>query len=280
MPSTLAIHDVATGKDTVVLRTDRLIEAPNWSPDGRFLVVNGGGLIYRVDLDRPGALVEIPTGPARGCNNDHGISPDGALLVISSGTGPGTSRIYTLPIAGGTPTQVTDAVPSYWHGWSPDGGTLAYAARRDGVFNIFTIPVTGGPETQLTFGPGHKDGPDFTPDGAWIWFNSDQGGSMDLWRMRPDGSDLEPMTRDAAANWFPHPAPDGSAILYLAYAPGVAGHPRDHDVALKLMPPEGGPARTIVSFLGGQGSINVPCWAPDGSRFAFVRYGRFDGSTG
>ncbi len=276
MSSTLVIHDIATGEETVVLQTEWLIEAPNWSPDGRFLVVNGGGRIYRVELNRlPGELVEIPTEPAHGSNNDHGISPDGTRLAVSSGTGQGTARIYTVPITGGPLKPVTEAAPSYWHGWSPDGGTLTYTARRDGIFNIFTIPVDGGPETQLTFGPGHKDGPDYTPDGDWIWFNSDHGGSMDLWRIRPDGSGLQRMTHDDNENWFPHPAPDGASVLFLAYAPGVEWHPRHHQVELKLMPPEGGTARTIVSLFGGQGTINVPCWAPDGSRFAYARYDRF-----
>ena len=277
MPSILVIHDLANGKETVVLRTEWLIEAPNWSPDGEFLVVNGGGRIYRVDLKwLPAELDPIPIEPVRDCNNDHGISPDGTMLAVSGGTGQGTACIYTVPVTGGTLNPVTEMAPSYWHGWSPDGGTLTYTARRDGVFNIFTIPVEGGPETQLTFGPGHKDGPDYTPDGAWIWFNSDHGGSMDLWRIRPDGSDLEQMTRDETQNWFPHPAPDGASVLFLAYAPGVEGHPRHHQVALKLMPPEGGAARTVASLFGGQGTINVPCWAPDGRRFAYVRYDRFD----
>ena len=274
MGSSLEIHDLGSGETTVLLRTDRLIEAPNWSPDGRFLVVNGDGRLYRVDLEGSAELAEIDTGFARRCNNDHGISPDGRMLVISDATETGESCIYTLPIAGGAPQRVTANVPSYWHGWSPSGKTLAYCARRDGVFDIYTIGADGGEEIRLTDGRGHSDGPDFTPDGAWIWFNSSRSGAMQLWRMRPDGSGLERMTDDDAVNWFPHPSPDGRHVLYLAYRPGVEGHPRDHDVTLRLMSADGGEARTVVSLFGGQGSINVPCWSPDGRRFAFMRYGR------
>ncbi|MEP3278638.1 MAG: hypothetical protein ABJN26_18430 [Stappiaceae bacterium] len=273
MKSSVVLYTLATGKEEVVIATDDLIEAPNWSVCGSYLVLNGNGLIYRLDLNGDGQLHQIDTGDMTRCNNDHGISPDGKTLVISDNGADGGSCIYTVPIEGGTPKRITEKTPSYWHGWSPDGQTLAYTARRDGVFNIFTIGIDGGDETQLTFGPGHRDGPDYTPDGNWIWFNSDHHGKTpDLWRMRTDGTGLEQMTDDASVNWFPHPSPTGDVVLYLAYPSDVEGHPRNKNVELKLMPAEGGQARTVARFNGGQGSINVPNWAPDGKRFAYVRY--------
>lgn len=275
MQSSVVLHTVESGAEDVVLETDELIEAPNWSPCGSFLIVNGNGLIFRFDLAGESRLQRIDTGSLIHCNNDHGISPDGETLAISDGAAPGTSCIYTLPIGGGVPKRITRNVPSYWHGWSPDGKTLAFTARRDGVFNIFTIGVDGGEETRLTFGPGHRDGPDYSPDGNWIWFNSDHHGrTPDLWRIRPDGTDLQQMTDDRFVNWFPHPSPDGETVLYLAYPPHVEGHPRGEDVDLKLVSPQGGEGRIIASFHGGQGSINVPNWSPDGERFAYVRYAR------
>lgn len=273
MRSEVIIHQIADNNETVIFRTEKLIEAPNWPPDGTYLIVNGDGLIFRLDLDHPETLHHIDTAPVVHCNNDHGISPDGTTLVISDSPGRGTSLIYTLPITGGTPKLVTPNAPSYWHGWSPDGKTLTYTARRDGVFQICTIPARGGQETILTTGPGHRDGPDYTPDGKWIWFNSDHhGGTPELWRMRTDGSQLERMTDDDFVNWFPHPSPDGSWVLFLAYPSDTEGHPRDKDVALKLMLPEGGAPKTIAAFNGGQGTMNVPNWAPDGKSFAYVRY--------
>jgi len=275
--STLVLHDVDTGVEEIAFESPDLIEAPNWSPCGQFLIVNGNGRIFRLDLNERSNLHPIDTGPHIKCNNDHGISPDGQRLVISDKVETGESCIYTLPIAGGTPKRITKATPSYWHGWSPDGHTLAYTARRDGLYQICTCPVAGGPETRLTFGPGHRDGPDYTADGAWIWFNSDHHGQTpDLWRMRPDGSDLEQMTDDTRVNWFPHPSPDGRHVLYLAYGEHMKFHPRGEDVELRLMPQDGGPARTVAAFHGGQGSINVPNWSPDGKRFAYMRYARTD----
>jgi Tol biopolymer transport system component len=273
MTSSLETFDLDTGESTVILTTERLIEAPNWSPDGHFLIVNGDGRLYRVDLDSP-ALSEIDTGFAVHCNNDHGISPDGTLIAISDGTRTGESCVYVLPIEGGEPRQVTERTPSYWHGWSHDGHTLAMCALRDGSYGIVTIPVEGGPETRLTDAQGHADGPDYSPDGDWIWFNSSRGGTMQLWRVRPDGSDMEQMTDDDRTNWFPHPSPTGDAVLYVAYAGGVEGHPRDHDVELRLLDLVDGSTRTLLPIFGGQGSINVPCWHASGRQFAFVRYAR------
>lgn len=266
----LATYALATGTTHTVLETERHIEAPNWHPEG-YLIVNAEGRLYRVPRDAP-ALHEIDTGFATRLNNDHGLSPDGQMLALSNHTVPGQSCIYTVAVGGGTPVQVTANTPSWWHGWSPDGTRLAYPAVRDGQFDIYTIAVAGGAETRVTDGRfAHTDGPDYSPDGAWIWFNAETGeGSCDLWRIRPDGTDLERMTMGDSVDWFPHPSPDGAHVLYLAYPPGTEGHPGECPVALKLMPAVGGAPRVLYELFGGQGTINVPCWAPDGSAFAFV----------
>ncbi len=271
MRSTLVLYDLETGGETTVLSTDRLIEAPVFAPDAASLYVNGDGRLFRVPLDAP-ALVLVNTGFARMLNNDHGISPDGKTLVICDKVETGESCMYLLPVAGGAPQRISAQVPSWWHGWSPDGATLAYTARRGGVFDICTMPVAGGPETRVTKGGGHHDGPDFSRDGTWIWFNSDTSGSMQLWRIRPDGTDRQQMTAEDSVNWFPHPSPCGAHVLYLAYPAGTEQHPRDLNVELRLMPAAGGASRLLVALFGGQGSINVPCWHPDGGSFAFMRY--------
>ena len=272
MRSELCIFDLETNKAEVILTTDRLVEAPNWTNDGKALIINGDGSLYRVALGGRARMAKIDTGFAVACNNDHGLSPDGREIVISDGTENGLSCIYILPAAGGTPRKVTHGTPSYWHGWSPDGRTLAYCAQRNGVFDIYTCGVSGGAETRLTDGKGHADGPDYTPDGQWIWLNSSRSGSAQLWRMHPDGNELQQMTDDSRVNWFPHPSPNGRHVLYLAYEAAIDGHPRDKNVELRLMPAEGGEPRTLLALFGGQGSINVPCWEPGSRRFAFMRY--------
>ena len=271
MRSELVIFDVERATQDVLLAVDGVIEAPNWTPDGRAMIVNGGGHLYRVPLEAP-ELTPVDTGFAVNCNNDHGISPDGRKLVISDSTEDGSSVIYTLPFSGGTPVRITKFSPSYWHGWSPDGEVLTYTANRGEGFEIFTIPAGGGEEFQVTRGFDHCDGPDYSADGAWIWFNGERNAAVELWRVRPDGSDLRQMTDDAGVNWFPHPSPDGRSVLYLAYEPGTRGHPFGQAVELRLMPAQGGASERLAGLFGGQGTINVPCWAPDGRRFAFMRF--------
>ncbi len=271
MRSELAIYDLADGTVQSVLKTDRLIEAPNWTPDGGSLLINGDGRLYLVDLADP-QMTEVDTGFARHCNNDHGISPDGKRIVISNSPDPRGSTVYTLPFSGGDPVLVQGLSPSYWHGWSPDGQTLTYVAKRGETFQVYTCPVGGGDETQITSGFDHCDGPDYSPDGKWIWFNGEKNGSVQLWRIHPDGTGVEQMTDDERVNWFPHPSPDGRHILYIAFEGGTQGHPRDKHVELRLMASAGGKPQILLPLFGGQGTINVPCWAPDSSKFAFVRY--------
>ena len=270
MQSQVVIHDVETGAEAVVFTSDRHIEAPNYLPGDTGLLVNSAGRLHRIPLEAP-ALEPVDTGFAVNLNNDHGVSPDGRRIAISDKTETGKSCVYVLPIGGGTPHRVTQEVPSYFHGWSPDGSMIAYPGFRGAEAEIFTCPAKGGSERQITFGFDHCDGPDYTPDGEWIWFNGEKDGAVDLWRVRPDGTDLEQMTFDAAVNWFPHPSPDGRHVLYLAYAPGTVGHPANRDVELRLIPTGGGESRRLVRLFGGQGTINAPCWALDSRRFAYVR---------
>ncbi|MDG3578533.1 hypothetical protein P7F60_19250 [Rhizobium sp. YJ-22] len=271
MRSSVEIYDIATGRNRVVWQTASLMEAPNFAPDGRHLLINGEGRLYRLPLDG-GAPVPVDTGFAERCNNDHGVSPDGRWLAITDKTEFGKSAIYILPIEGGTPRLLTQKLPSYWHGWSPDGAHVCYCGIRGDVFDIYTIAVEGGEETRLTFGEGRNDGPDYSPDGQWIYFNSSRSGLMQIWRIHPDGSGLERVTDEPHGNWFPHPSPAGDRVLYLAYAPDIVDHPRDLDVHLRIMGMDGSNPRTLMSLFGGQGTINVPNWSADGGSFAYVRY--------
>src|SRR5881396_1425719 len=209
--SVLKTVDIATGQIQTVYSADRRFEAPNWSRDGRYFLINHEGRLYRLSVGGS-QLAELPVELATPrINNDHGISPDGKSLVISHEPMDDwlTSSVYTLPIGGGTPKQITTKAPSFWHGWSPDGKTLAFVGRRDGEFDIYTIAVTGGDERRITTCTGLDDGPDYSPDGAFIYYNSFCSGKMEIWRMRPDGTETEQLTHDAYSNWFPHPSPDG-----------------------------------------------------------------------
>ena len=281
--SILETVDVQTGVRRVLHEFDTVIEAPNWTRDGRYLVYNANGHIYTYELDT-GEIKEIDTGFAIDCNNDHVLSPDNSRLAVSHFTNEdATSRIYILPFAGGEPRLVTENGPSYLHGWSPDGERLAYCAERDGQYDIYTISVHGGPERQLTNTPGLDDGPEYAPDGRTLWFNSTRSGLMQIWRMNVDGSDQTHMVKEDANCWFPHISPDGQWVVYIVYGkddvdPG--DHPANKNVELRLVPAEGGGSKTIARLFGGQGTINVNSWSPDNRTIAFVSYGlRNDNSS-
>ncbi len=275
--SKLEIYDIKTNERVVIREFKRKIEAPNWSPDGRCLVYNSEGKLYRLAIDAPQSEIEIECGYVNSCNNDHLIAASGTRIAVSHQTAEDRlSRIYILPDEGGCPTLITALGPSYLHGWSPDEKMLTYCAKRKDNYDVYAIPSCGGIEKRLTIAEGLDDGPEFSPDGQYIWFNSVRSGLMQIWRMRIDGSEQTQMTFDPECNlWFPHISPDGSWIVFLSYKSDDVipeKHPAGKHVELKLMSTEDYTIKTIVHLFGGQGTINVNSWSPDSNRFAFVSY--------
>jgi TolB protein len=273
--SILETVDVQSGERKILAEFDYLIEAPNWTSDGKYLIYNSRGSLYSYDLATNQSTL-IHSEYCNQCNNDHVLSPDNSQVAVSHHTAEdGQSRIYIFPLAGGQPILITAMAPSYLHGWSPDGRTLAYCAERNGQYDIYTIPVDGGVETQLTDIPGLDDGPEYSPDGSRIWFNSTRSGLMQVWTMNADGSNPTQMTSDESNSWFPHVSPDGKEVAYITYRKGdvePGDHPANKDVEIRLMSSKGGPYRTLVSLFGGQGTINVNSWSPDSRKLAFVSY--------
>jgi hypothetical protein len=263
---------VASAGRRAVYPTAGRIEAPNWTRDGASLIFNRNGRIERIPAAGGSAEI-LDTGFATRCNNDHGVSPDGKELVISDQSqGDHKSQIYILPFAGGTPRAITKNSPSYWHGWSPDGKTLAFVGEREGDFDIYTISTRGGAERRLTTAKGLDDGPEYSPDGKYIYFNSVRTGHMQIWRMLADGSEQVQITNGEYNDWFPHLSPDGTQMVFLSYPREVEGHPENKDVMLRLMTLRDGTITVLAKLFGGQGTINVPSWSPDGTRLAFVSY--------
>ncbi len=269
--------EVSTGKRKVIWEKDGRFEAPNWMPDGKQLLFNMDGLIYRIPVTG-GKITQVNTGSVKNCNNDHGISFDGKLLAISSskpGQGGG-SAVWVLPLTGGEPKLITEETPSYFHGWAPNNKELVYVAQRGGkkVYNIYRNSIEGGKEVALTdIKPGeHTDGCEYSPDGKYIYYNGNHTGKMQLWRIRPDGSGREQITFDEYNNWFPHISPNGKWILFISFPPDIDpnSHPSYKHVMLRMMPTTIGEPKVVAYLYGGQGTINVPSWSPDSKKVALV----------
>ena len=277
--SRMEIMSVADGKRRIIYESKKGFEAPNYMPGGKKLLFNQGGSLYTIPV-AGGAPEKLNTGFANRINNDHGISFDGKMIAIShhrDGLPGGGSTIYVLPIEGGTPKIVTEKTPSYWHGWSPDGKDVVYVAQREGSssYDLYRISIQGGQEIQLTRNKGtHVDGPEYSPDGKYIYYNGNQSGTMQIWRMKSDGSGKEQLTFDEYNDWFPHLSPDGKWIAFISFPQDihVDDHPANKRVMLRLMPVSGGAPKVLAYLYGGQGTINVSSWSPDSKYLAFVSY--------
>lgn len=277
--SILCVLDTETGEVTDLKRYGGIIEAPNWmQQDPDVLIYNSDGRIWKHRISS-GEDTLLDTGICTNCNNDHVLSFDGREIAVSHSAHSWMSQVYILPIDGGEPRLITPNAPSFLHGWSPDGKELAYCAFRDHgkgtEVDVFAISAEGGQEWQLTRNAGFNDGPEYAPNGNHIWFNSTRTGLMQCWRMDRDGGNPLQITFTDRNNWFPHVSPDGQKVLYLSYSrDGLDAneHLPNMDVQLRLMDYDGGNDRCILSFFGGQGSVNVNSWHPDSRQIAFVRY--------
>ena len=274
----MEIINVYDGVRRVIYESDGPMQAPNWMKDGKKLLYNQSGLLYTIPVEG-GTPEKLNTDFAINNNNDHGISFDGKKVAIgntyktATGSGP---AVYVVPIEGGVPKLITEKTPSYFHGWTADSKEILYVAQRDTpVYNIYKMPITGGKETQLTFfKTGHVDGPEASPDGKYIYYNGVQLGTMQIWRMKPDGTGQEQLTFDMYNNWFPHLSPDGKWIAFISFPAEInpRSHPGNKRVMLQIMPVSGGAPRVVAYMYGGQGTMNVLSWSPDSREFAFVSY--------
>jgi TolB protein len=269
----------------LLLETDELlVEAPNWSSDGTALFLNGNGVLWRLDVTADSSksrLIEIAHEGLPPINNDHVLDPDGTHIYLSAADG----HIYRAALAGGPVDQVTvdEGVWHFLHGVSPDGRRLAYVRLADfSEPGRLAIMEPHGPTTLVDTGVGHIDGPEWSPDGAWIHLNTeaftDAPGHAQLARVADEGTaggdvEVERLVVSDTVDWFPHLSFDGQLASYITFPAGTLGHPADLDVEVRVVDTSdwSTPLQWYPLF-GGQGTINVNSWAPDSTRFAFVAY--------
>ncbi|KQS14443.1 hypothetical protein ASG04_00745 [Curtobacterium sp. Leaf183] len=294
--SRVHVYDIEARTSRLVFESSTvLVEAPNVL-DADTLVLNGDGDLWLLRLPTPGddtvldesALVPVPMPGVDEINNDHVLDPSDGSVVVSARNG----ELYRVPLpAGGTAEQLTDAAAVlpvrrkyYLHGVAADGSSLAAIVgelSEDGVWttDVALVDPATGETTFVTRDAFPSDGCSFAGD--VLVYNSEvfSPGTAQLVSRRPGATEPVRITADDRVNWFPHVSPDGAHLLYLSYEPGVQGHPADQRVELRLLPgvlvrgariavlPE-----TLVTLEGGQGTVNVPPWAPDSRWFAYCDY--------
>lgn len=272
------VASVSGQAELLFTSTDVLFEAPNWTLDGTALVLNGDGRLWTLDVDSA-ELTTVPLTGVPDLNNDHVLAPDGAGIYLSANDG----HIYRASLGGGPAQRITDEDGTFHflHGVSPDGKELAYVGIEAGDFTqpgrLMTMASDGGATARVDVGPGHCDGPEYSPDGKWIYLNTESfttaPGHAQLARVRRDGSGFEQLLASGSVDWFPHLSPDGRFATYIRFPSGTGGHPADLPVAVVLVS-TGDWSTSLQAWplFGGQGTLNVNSWSPDSTRFAFVAY--------
>jgi Tol biopolymer transport system component len=307
--SLITVYDLQTKSAKTVFTADETWQAPNWTPDGKYLVANMGGDVYRIPIngDKTGKPEKINFSIDLNSSNDHALSFDGKQFALSgsrrsatpapapappatppgapaaaAGRGGGGAQLFVSNIDG---SNVRELARGWMHGWSPDGMYVAYVANRQVSNDLYRIRPNGQDDMQLTANPGQDDGPDYSPDGKWIYFCSDRAGNWDIWRIPKDGAGpndslAQQITKDELQDWFPHPSPDGKWIYFESYPANITSHGYiGEGMKIRMIPapgdqPGSAPIQTLATFYGGQGTTNTTGWSPDSKRFAYVVYER------
>jgi Tol biopolymer transport system component len=250
-----SIRDGGSDSEIFVRRTDGSVRKltsngllefnPVWSPDGRRIVFvreGGGGGLGLFVMDANGKNVRRLTTP-------------------------------TTPIE--SPFRTLDAQPA----WSPDGRRIAFASDRGTgeLTGIWRIDVTGGNLTRLTRprpanGGGGDTSPAWSPDGRWIWFDSDRATAFEskIFKMRPDGTGARrvTVTPEGISESAPDVSPDGRRVVFVST--------RAHDDQfgefandLWTMRPDGSDARRLTVDSRTRNEY-MPQWTADSKRVLYV----------
>jgi catechol 2,3-dioxygenase-like lactoylglutathione lyase family enzyme len=137
-------------------------------------------------------------------------------------------------------------------------------------------PNLGGPLSPQpwngTMPPATNDGKERSPDGQFLYFHSNRGGSMQIWRSRVDGTSPEQLTSEDQSNWYPHVSPDGKTMVFVTSAKGTSDRLANVDLTLRRMNLTDKTVDVLTAFFGGSGSLNGAPFAPTGQHLAFVSY--------
>ena len=185
--------------------------------------------------------------------------PDSKELIFSSNRGGASWGLWRVPAdGGGAPERLSiGSERAYMPSVSLRGNRLAYASGSWNE-NIWRVPVAdghrGGKPEKLISSSMSEEGPQYSPDGKRIAFQSTRSGSFEIWRADADGSNLVQLTSfGGPLTGTPRWSPDGTHISFDS-RPGP--HPNVYVVSA-----DGGPPRRFVNDSADEG---VASWSHDG----------------
>ena len=145
------------------------------------------------------------------------LSPDGRTLAFNL-TDNGIVNVWTVPVAGGQPKQLTfDQELAGFPCWSPDGKFIAYQMKRGDDAYLMALPSAGGEPVQLTSDHGRSWPYSFSPDGDKVAFAGERNGVWNVWWVSRSTKQQQQLTNYTKLNAFvryPAWSPLGTQIAY------------------------------------------------------------------
>jgi Tol biopolymer transport system component len=268
------------GRTPINLTADSLDDdsAPAFSPDGE-------SIAFRSERSAGGVFVMGATGESVRRVADFGYapawSPDGSRLALATEpvddplSREGISELWVVTLDGSEKRRLTagDAVGA---SWSPDGQRIAYWGWRDPDWqrDLWTIAADGSEPrgVLVTDDPPVDWSPVWTSDGRGLYFGSNRGGTMNLWRIEVDprsglpGGPPVPVTTPSPWSGSFSLSADGGRLVYAT---------RDEQTSVMTVgfdPEAGALAGEPQRIFGGRALIELD-WSPDGERLILTQRG-------
>jgi len=254
-----SINANGTGNSKLLNCTLSLNE-PEYSPDGKFLVVSGftGNDYVNISIYKytfsTGILQRLTT-TANVMDNHPTFSPDGLLIAFSRRYPPSwdTDEIWMMNNDGSNLHPI--GLEGYHVQFSPDGTRLAYASDVSENWEIYTCTLDGTEVQNLTNNPSVDCDPSWSPDGHTIAFGSNRDGNGEIYIMNADGTQVQRLTNNTADDTGPAWSPDGDRITFGSERQGTMKW------QVFVMNSDGTDVRQVTN-VASPGRAQEPVWRP------------------
>jgi TolB protein len=156
---------------------------------------------------------------------------------------------------------------------SPDGMKVAFTSNRNGYWNLYTLDLQSGETGRLTDSPEYKGDPSWSPDGAFISYDTYVNGSLEIFLHSTTELTQAPfnLTQDLAVDSSPAWSPQGRQIAFVSNRSG------EPEIWIANLDTAG--SFTNVS-LNPHSDESHPAWSPDGSHLVWTATNQSSGLTG